>query len=68
MARYRELGGRAVTVGSDAHRIEAFAWGLVDGYDHAAAAGFESLAFRRGDGRVDVALERAPNAFAGRSL
>ena len=68
VARYRELGGRAVTVGSDAHRAEAFAWGLADGYDHAAAAGFDALAFRRGGDRVTVPLERAPNAIAGRSL
>jgi histidinol-phosphatase (PHP family) len=68
VARYRELGGRAVTVGSDAHRIEAFAWGLAEGYGHARAAGFDSVAFRRGPDRVAVALERAPNAVGGRSL
>jgi histidinol-phosphatase (PHP family) len=68
VARYRELGGRAVTVGSDAHRKEAFAWGLGDGYAAAAGAGFEALAFRRGGERVMVPLERAPNAIAGSSL
>jgi histidinol-phosphatase (PHP family) len=68
VARYRELGGRAVTVGSDAHRKEAFAWGLEDGYAAAAGAGFEGLAFRRGGERVMVPLERAPNAIAGSSL
>jgi histidinol-phosphatase (PHP family) len=76
VARYRELGGRAVTVGSDAHRAEAFAWGLADGYRIAASAGFSTLAFRRGGDRVEVELgtpsaparETAPNAAAGRSL
>lgn len=48
VARFRELGGRAVTVGSDAHRAEHFAWGLADGYAMAIAAGFTELTFRRG--------------------
>ena len=68
VARYRELGGRAVTVGSDAHRAETFAWALADGYDVAATAGFTSLAFRRGGERVEIGLAAAPNAVAGRSL
>jgi histidinol-phosphatase (PHP family) len=50
VARFRELGGRAVTVGSDAHRADQFAWGLGDGYAIAAAAGFDELSFRRGAG------------------
>jgi histidinol-phosphatase (PHP family) len=68
VALYQALGGRAVTVGSDAHRADAFAWGLRDGYEAAAAAGFETLAFRRGAERVDVPLRLAPNALSGRSL
>jgi histidinol-phosphatase (PHP family) len=48
--RFRELGGRAVTVGSDAHRADQFAWGLADGYSIASAAGFDALTFRRGPG------------------
>jgi histidinol-phosphatase (PHP family) len=68
VARYRELGGRSVTVGSDAHRADAFAWGLADGYDIAAAAGFASLTFRRGADRVELGLTTAPNVAAGRSL
>ena len=58
VARFHELGGRAVTVGSDAHRADQFAWGLADGYEIAAAAGFEALTFRRGPGaeRVTVPL------------
>lgn len=68
VARYRELGGRAVTVGSDAHRSKAFAWGLADGYAAATAAGFEALTFRRGGPLEEVALPGTPNAAAGHSL
>jgi len=68
VARYRELGGRAVSVGSDAHRPEAFAWALDDGYAAAAAAGFDALTFRRGGAPVSVALPIAPNVGVGRSL
>jgi len=68
VARYRELGGRGVTVGSDAHRADAFAWALDDGYAVAATAGFEALAFRRGGRPVAVPIATAPNAVAGRSL
>lgn len=68
VARYRELGGRAVTVGSDAHRSKAFAWGLADGYAAATAAGFEALTFRRGGPLEEIALPGAPNAMAGHSL
>jgi len=58
VARFRELGGRAVTVGSDAHRADQFAWGLDDGYAIAAEAGFEALTFRRGPGsaRTEVSI------------
>jgi histidinol-phosphatase (PHP family) len=58
VARFRELGGRAVTVGSDAHRPEHFAWALADGYSIAAEAGFSELTFRRGPdaARVSVAI------------
>jgi histidinol-phosphatase (PHP family) len=68
VARYRELGGRRITIGSDAHRAGAFAWGLADGYAAASAAGFGDIAFRRGAERVDIALTATPNALAGRSL
>lgn len=47
VARFWELGGRAVTIGSDAHRAEHANWGLAEGYGIAAAAGFEVLTFRR---------------------
>jgi len=61
VARYRELGGRRVTVGSDAHRAHTFAWGLENGYRILNDAGFSELAFRRGGDRVSVAL---PSRFA----
>jgi histidinol-phosphatase (PHP family) len=54
--RFRALGGRRVTVGSDAHRADAFAFGLEEGYRILARAEFEELTFRRGGSRVAVAL------------
>ena len=64
VARFRELGGQAVTVGSDAHRPGWFAYGLDVAYQIAADAGFETLAFRReprpavgsGSGAVAIAI------------
>lgn len=47
VARYRELGGDRVTVGSDAHLAEHFAWALADGYDAADAAGLRPSLERR---------------------
>ena len=68
VARFRELGGERVTVGSDAHRVDAFAWGLADGYDHVRNAGFAALSIRRGGAPESVPLERQPNAAGVRSL
>jgi histidinol-phosphatase (PHP family) len=68
VARFHEMGGRAVTVGSDAHTADSFAWALADGYEAAAGAGFSSLAFRRGATRVQLELTPSPNAVAGHSL
>lgn len=48
VALFRALGGERVTAGSDAHRREAFAFGLEEGYEALAGAGFGGLAFRRG--------------------
>lgn len=62
--RFRELGGRAVTIGSDAHRDEHFGWGLADGYQYAIDGGFPALTFRRGHETVDVDI---PAAIAWRS-
>jgi len=39
VARYRELGGERITVGSDAHTADHFAWALSDGYAAAEAVG-----------------------------
>lgn len=68
VARYRELGGERITIGSDAHRADTFAWALDDGYRAAAEAGFDRLTFRRGEGSVPVPLATTPNVIAGRSL
>jgi histidinol-phosphatase (PHP family) len=46
VARFRELGGERVTIGSDAHRSNHFAWALADGYAAATAAGFVAAAGR----------------------
>lgn len=54
VARYRELGGAHVTIGSDAHRTEWFAYGLGKAYRQAADAGFTALTFRRGGPRVAI--------------
>src|SRR5258707_11617291 len=47
VARYRDLGGRAVVTGSDGHRPDWFAYRLDEAYRILAAAGFEELTFRR---------------------
>ena len=56
VARFRELGGRAVTVGSDAHRSDQFGWALADGYRAAVAGGFEALSFPRGGKRTSIPI------------
>ena len=56
VARYLEQGGRAVTIGSDAHRMGWFGYGLAEAYRLARGAGIEALAFRRGGDRVWVPL------------
>ena len=68
VARFHELGGQGITIGSDAHRATQFAWGLADGYDAASSAGFEALTFRRGHEPVAVRIATGPNVVAGRSL
>jgi histidinol-phosphatase (PHP family) len=56
VARFHDLGGRAISIGSDAHRAEHFGWALADGYRSAQDAGFSALAFRRGGARVTIGL------------
>jgi histidinol-phosphatase (PHP family) len=56
VALFRQLGGRQVTAGSDAHQADAFAFGLEDGYRVAAGAGYRELMFRRGGSRLAVPL------------
>ncbi len=56
VARFRALGGRAVTIGSDAHGADQLSWGLAEGYAIAAEAGFDALTFRRGPGTARVAI------------
>ena len=64
VCRFREMGGRAVTVGSDAHRAEHFGWALADGYSHALDAGFRALTFRRGGPSIQVDI---PDGITWRS-
>ena len=54
--RYRELGGKHVVVGSDAHSKTSFAARLDASYAHLSAAGFEALTFRRDRNRVQIDL------------
>jgi len=56
VARFRELGGRHLTAGSDAHRANHFAAGLEEGYRVARGGGFGELTFRRGGPRVSISL------------
>jgi histidinol-phosphatase (PHP family) len=54
VARYRQLGGERIVVGSDAHSRGSFAHRLGDSYRHVGDAGFEALTFRRDDARVRI--------------
>lgn len=45
LKRYRELGGKLVSVGSDAHYAEHLAADINKAYDAALAAGFNNIAF-----------------------
>ncbi len=56
VARYLAMGGTAVTIGSDVHRMEWFAYGMAEAYRLAQGAGVEALAFRRGGDRVWVPI------------
>jgi len=56
VAWFRELGGRTITAGSDAHRAESFAFGLAEGYRIVAGGGFGELTVRRADRRHAVSV------------
>ncbi len=62
--RFRDLGGRRVTVGSDAHLPKSFAFGLEEACEILAAAGFEKLSVQRSIDRGDLVL---PDRF-GRAV
>ncbi len=59
VARFRELGGERVVVGSDAHSRGSFAARLDESYRHLTEAGFEALSFRRGAERVRIEVPRS---------
>jgi histidinol-phosphatase (PHP family) len=54
--RFRELGGRRVTIGSDAHLPESFAFGIEEACEIVAAAGFDRLTLERALDRGDLRL------------
>lgn len=54
--RFHELGGRRVTVGSDAHLPNCFAFGLEEACEILAAAGFDRLSLQRAVDRGDLVL------------
>jgi histidinol-phosphatase (PHP family) len=56
VARFHELGGRRVTVGSDAHLPQSFAFGLEEAAEIVAAAGFDRLSLERALDRGDLIL------------
>ncbi len=56
VARFRELGGQRVTVGSDAHLPESFAFGLEEACEIVARAGFSRLTLQRAIERGDLVL------------
>ena len=68
VARFRENGGRVVTIGSDAHHVDHLAYALDEGYASARDAGFDVLTFGRGDSHGTRPIPTEPNAVAGRSL
>ena len=56
VARFHELGGRRVTVGSDAHLPQSFAFGLEEAAEIVSAAGFDRLSLERALDRGDLIL------------
>ena len=58
VARFRELGGQRVTVGSDSHLPNCFAFGLEEACEIVAAAGFDRLTLERAVDRGDLVLPK----------
>jgi histidinol-phosphatase (PHP family) len=56
VARFRELGGERVTVGSDSHLPHCFAFGIEEACEIVAAAGFDRLTLQRAMDRGDLVL------------
>jgi histidinol-phosphatase (PHP family) len=56
VARFRELGGERVTVGSDSHLPHCFAFGIEEACEIVAAAGFDRLTLERAVDRGDLVL------------
>jgi len=56
VARFRELGGQRVTVGSDSHMPNCFAFGIEEACEIVAAAGFDRLTLERAVDRGDLVL------------
>ncbi|MGD0407607.1 MAG: histidinol-phosphatase [Candidatus Limnocylindrales bacterium] len=56
VARFRELGGQRVTLGSDSHLPSTFAFGLEQACEIVAAAGFDRLTLQRAVDRGDLLL------------
>jgi histidinol-phosphatase (PHP family) len=54
--RFRELGGERVTMGSDSHLPNCFAFGLEEACEILAAAGFDRLTLQRSMDRGDLVL------------
>lgn len=54
--RFRQLGGERVTVGSDAHLPQSFAFGIEEAAEIVAAAGFDRLSLERAVKRGDLVL------------
>jgi len=56
VARFRELGGQRVTVGSDSHLPQTFAFGIEEACEIVAAAGFDRLTLERAVDRGGLLL------------
>ncbi len=66
VARFRELGGRRVTIGSDSHLPNCFAFGLEEACEIVAAAGFDRLTLQRAVDRGDLVLPERFRRATGR--